>query len=52
MKYEIPEEYFFDEVRDGFFVPSMIKKSWVVSFKNYLLLSETLEKSGGKCHVF
>ncbi len=52
MKYEIPEEYFFDEVRDGFFVPSMIKKSWAVSFKNYLLLSETLGKNGGKCHVF
>ena len=25
---QFPEEYFEDEVRDGFYVPSMIKRAW------------------------
>ncbi len=52
MEKQIPEEYFMDEVRDGFFVPSMIKKSWAMSYKNYNLLAETCEKLGGKSLMF
>ena len=30
----IPKEYFLDEVRDGFFVPSMMKRSWAAMLSN------------------
>lgn len=30
---EFPEEYFYDEVRDGFFVPAMMKKTWAAELK-------------------
>ena len=32
---EIPKEFFLDEVRDGFFIPSMMKRSWAAMLSNY-----------------
>ncbi len=46
MDFDIPKDYFLDEVRDGFFVPSMIKKSWAVSIIDYKILDEICDKLG------
>ena len=40
------KEYFFDEVRDGFFIPSKTKKCWAVSYKNLCVLNDVCEKAG------
>lgn len=46
MDFDIPKNYFLDEVRDGFFVPSMIKKSWANSIVDYKILEEICNKLG------
>ena len=46
MIFDIPKDYFLDEVRDGFFVPSMIKKSWAASIVDYKVLEEICDKQG------
>ncbi|MBR6229558.1 MAG: LicD family protein [Eubacterium sp.] len=33
-------EYLLDEVRDGFFVPSMMKKAWLAQLRDYKVLEE------------
>ena len=42
--------YFFDEVRDGFFIPSLIKKSWAVTYKNYADLGKFCNDEGMVCY--
>lgn len=48
----VSKQYFMDEIRDGFFVPGMIKKSWAMSQKNLVLLSETAKRAGVECVLF
>ncbi|MBQ4463467.1 MAG: LicD family protein [Eubacterium sp.] len=40
MELNIPQEYFRDEVRDGFFIPSLMKKAWAVAIRDYKNLVE------------
>ncbi len=47
----IPKEYFLDEVRDGFFVPSMMKRSWAAMLSNYKELEEFCLANGADCFV-
>ena len=35
MGQDVSREYFRDEVRDGFFVPSLMKKAWAVALRDY-----------------
>ena len=30
---EFPQEFFLDEVRDGFFVPAMMKRAWAAELE-------------------
>ncbi len=46
---EFSPEFFFDEVRDGFLVPTMIKKAWAVGMKDYMILDEQCQKLGLSC---
>ena len=41
--------YFEDEVRDGFFVPGIMKKCWASAQKNYEDLREFCQKRGIPC---
>lgn len=41
--------YFFDEIKDGFFIPSMTKKCWAVNYKNYSELAKLCMSEGIKC---
>ncbi len=50
MVFDIPKDYFLDEVRDGFLVPSMIKKAWAASIMDYKVLEEICDKLG--LHIF
>ena len=47
----VPKEYFLDEVRDGFFVPTMMKRSWAAMLSNYAELEEFCRKNGAECFV-
>lgn len=47
----IPKEYFLDEVRDGFFVPSMMKRSWAAMLSNYKELEGFCLANGADCFV-
>ena len=46
MALEFPKEYFLDEVRDGFFVPGMMKRAWAISVKDYKALEKTCRELG------
>ena len=41
---EFDREFFLDEVRDGFFVPSMMKKAWASGIENYEKLRAICKK--------
>ena len=41
---DIPRSYFLDEVRDGFFVPSVIKKAWAGSLCAYKQLEQICDE--------
>ena len=43
---DIDREYFMDEVRDGFFVPSIMKKAWAVSILTYKELERVCDEIG------
>lgn len=43
---DIPRSYFLDEVRDGFFVPSVIKKAWAGSLCAYKQLEQICDELG------
>lgn len=43
---EFPREYFYDEVRDGFFVPAMMKKTWAAELKVFDAIRCLCEKYG------
>ena len=47
----VPKEYFLDEVRDGFFVPTMMKRSWAAMLSNYAELEDFCRKNGADCFV-
>lgn len=51
MKYIVPESYYEDEVRDGFYVSSVMKKAWAVGLKGYYDLIEACENNGLSCWV-
>ena len=42
-------EFFLDEVIDGFYVPSMMKRAFAVSLKDYKVLENTCDISGISC---
>ncbi|MEE3466912.1 MAG: LicD family protein [Eubacterium sp.] len=44
MQINIPREYFLDEVRDGFFVPSIMKKAWAVGLCAYKQLETICDR--------
>ncbi len=46
---EYEDSYFIDEVRDGYLVPSMMKRLWAMNLKVYNTLSEVCEKHGVEC---
>ncbi len=47
MQYE--KSYFLDEVRDGFLIPSMMKKRWAVYLDDYEKLEELCKKNSLQC---
>ena len=47
----LPKEYFLDEVREGFFIPSMMKRSWAAIFSNYKDLEQFCDEYGMDCFV-
>lgn len=47
----IPTSFLMDEVRDGFYIPGMMKKAWAVHLKNYRILDEACKNSGADCSV-
>ena len=47
----IPKDFFLDEVRDGFFVPSMMKRSWAAMISNYKELEAFCRENGADCFV-
>ena len=49
VKYQPPMSFFEDEVRDGFLIPSMMKRLWALSIQSYGVLAEECEKSGVHC---
>ena len=51
MLMEPPKEYFLDEVRDGFFVPSLVKKAWATGFRDYQKLNEACDRLGIRCTI-
>ena len=42
-------EYFMDEVRDGFFVPGMMKRLWMSDFNSYEALQDVCDELGVNC---
>lgn len=49
MSIKVPEEFFLDEVRDGFLIPGLTKKALAVVFNNYKTLESTCRDHGMKC---
>lgn len=43
---EFPDNYFYDEVRDGFFIPAMMKKTWAAELKVLDAIRGLCEKYG------
>ncbi len=46
---DISMEYFEDEVRDGFLIPSMMKRLWALNLWSYSVLDEECRKNGAHC---
>ena len=46
---DISMEYFEDEVRDGFLIPSMMKRLWALNLRSYSVLEGECEKNGTHC---
>ena len=44
-----PISFFEDEVRDGFLIPSMMKRMWAYNIKSYKTLEQECEKRGVNC---
>ena len=42
-------EYFLDEVRDGFFIPGMMKRQWAICIEDYRRLVEVCSEHGLMC---
>ena len=42
----IPDSYFEDEVRDGFFVPSLMKRAWAAQLELLKIVQDICEKNG------
>ena len=51
MQEQYHPSYFEDEVREGFFVPSIIKKSWAYSKSLYDYLQQICEREGIHCEA-
>ena len=51
MSVELPYSYFLDEVRDGFLVPTMMKRVWAVCMDNLETLREEMEKNDGRVYA-
>ncbi|MBQ7201170.1 MAG: LicD family protein, partial [Eubacterium sp.] len=49
MKGTLDQEYFLDEVRDGFFVPGMMKRAWSEQLASYGVLAEICAEKGVHC---
>ena len=43
------KEFFLDEVRDGFLIPSMMKKQWAICLEDYDRLASLCKKNGLMC---
>nr|MCR4604723.1 LicD family protein [Eubacterium sp.] len=46
---EYSKEFFLDEVRDGFLIPSFMKKQWAVCLDDYKKLDEICKSNGLRC---
>lgn len=46
---EIPDSYFEDEVRDGFFVPSLMKRAWAAQLELLKIVQDICEDNGIRC---
>ncbi len=48
MDMQMDPEFFLDEVRDGFLVPSMMKRAWAAGLKDYMTLIEVGRRVGAR----
>ncbi len=49
---QFPDSFFEDEVRDGFYVPSMMKRAWAASLEVLEHVAEICEKHNIRWYIY
>ena len=48
---KLPREFFYDEVRDGFYIPGMVKRAWGAALTILSEIDRICKKHGIQYHI-